>query len=124
MARNEKTARRFLRLSASEYAILYRILITAAPEGIISVRTTTDLLVLGEHEGDARAQAPEEVANGSPMLYETAGEAKIVLSSSEQNALQKHIGDGIKRFQAWVVRDLPAVMDRLQDLEVEGGEAD
>lgn len=120
MAKSEKKkTRRFLRLDPKDYGIIYRMIITSSPEGVSGVRTTNDLLNLFEAEGDPRAQTPDEVANDVPVLYEAGEEVCIFLSTSEQNALKKQIGDGVKRFQSWVVRTMPAVLDRLQELESE-----
>ena len=49
-----------------------------------------------------------------PRMYSVAKETTIELTSVGVETLKSHIDKGIGRFQSWSVRELPAVIDRLE----------
>ena len=107
--------RKYLELSPGEYDLAYRMLITTPSlDSMSGQRSMNAMLEDMEALGDPRSQSPEEVGQGAPPMFEVSGDVVLQLNSAEASFFSKHLQDGIKRFQAWVTRPVPGILDRLE----------
>ena len=107
--------RKMLALTVTEFETVYRVLITSPTEGGLSqLRTLTDLLDWMEDAGFTKAEATD----GAIPLYTVLDDVTMPLSSNEETTFKTLLTAGITRYQAWAVRPLLAVLDRLADAKV------
>jgi hypothetical protein len=94
-----------------EYEGIYRILITSSADSLAEQRNLNDVLTAIESAGQP---VDGSNAEGMPRMFSVAKETTIELTSVGVETLKSHIDKGIGRFQSWSVRELPAVIDRLE----------
>lgn len=116
------TKAKHLTLSRAEFEVVYRMHVSAVPEdGVSHQRQLNDLLDQMETVGDPLPLGPEEMAH----RYTTKGgeDVELVLSSAEESTFTRVMREGVKRFQAWVGRPVPGLLDRLSAIQptVNGG---
>ena len=104
-----------LKLMPDEFAIIHRILATSAPEDIAGIRTISGLMDQIESKG-----SPANGTSGPETPFQTSGPVTLKLSTAEATTLKANILAGVGRFQAWAVRTMPDVVDKI-DLQINGG---
>lgn len=109
-----------LELSPREYEAVYRMHITAVPEGgMTAIRALNDLLDQLEEAGSPLPDQPDGVV----PLYSTPDGMTLELSSAEEATFRRTLSEGVKRYQVWASRSVPAILDRLEGLSPVENEA-
>lgn len=105
---------KYLELDPKEYETVYRMHITAVPEGgMTAIRALNDLLDQLETAG---APLPGQPADAVPLFTAPDG-AVLVLSSAEEATFRRTLMEGVKRYQVWASRSVPMILDRLESLD-------
>jgi|TARA_Y100000310_G_scaffold309531_1_gene353732 hypothetical protein len=113
----KKAKAKHLTLSTEEFECAYKLVATRpTEEGISLLRNINGLLDQMEDKGDIIADAPE----GTVDMYTTRGgkDVTLVLDKTDENTFKSSLTSGVKRFQAWVVRCVPDILDTVDAAEV------
>ena len=105
---------KLLALDVAEFETVYRILITSPSEGGLSqLRTLTDLLEAMEDLGHAKGP---DTGEGVP-LFTVHDEVELRLTKNEETTFKAMLTAGVGKYQAWAVRPVIGVLDRLAEAE-------
>jgi hypothetical protein len=110
-------------LYADDYSAVHRILISTAPqEGMGQLRTLNELIDIVESCGQRKQ--PKNNEDPAVVLFEIEEDdaVELRLSPTQESAFRSHLVAGVKRYPAFLVRSVPAIMDRLDAAPWEGEE--